>query len=219
MKSDRVCVHCGLCTDEIKLFEDLGPKNGAQISALATQEDFHKGDFLFHLGDAADRVFIVTAGKVKLSDYDEGGKESIYGIAMPGSVIGEESLFAKETFRVYGEALTDVEVCVLTNSDLEALVETDEDFRLNLIRGLADKLKRQDAMIRVLRIPNAKDRLEAFLKLRQDQLGDSVIELTQETISASINVARETVSRKLQALADEGVIELEGYKKIIVKNG
>ena len=42
--------------------------------------------------------------------------------------------------------------------------------------------------------------------------------LTREDMANYIGVARETISRKLKKLEDEGIIKLAGNKKIIVLN-
>ena len=47
---------------------------------------------------------------------------------------------------------------------------------------------------------------------------DRYIILNQENIASSINMTRETVSRKLSQMEKEGYIENIAYKKIRIKN-
>ena len=45
-----------------------------------------------------------------------------------------------------------------------------------------------------------------------------IIPLTREDMANYIGVTRETISRKLSNLQDEGIIKLVGNKKIIINN-
>lgn len=47
---------------------------------------------------------------------------------------------------------------------------------------------------------------------------DNFVSLNQENIASSINMTRETVSRKLSELENDGYIENIAYKKIRIKN-
>jgi len=51
-----------------------------------------KGQLIFSQGDAADAVFYVQAGRVKLTVLSEQGKEAVVGILEHGSFFGEGCL-------------------------------------------------------------------------------------------------------------------------------
>lgn len=72
-------------------------------------------------------------------------------------------------------------------------------------------------MNRLLTIPDAKDRLEEYLLFRKRYIKQAEIELSRQTIASAINLSRETVSKKLQELQQEGKITLQGYKSIVVE--
>ena len=214
MKEKFNCVACHLCTNNIKIFQDLSFESQKLIMAMADHKIITKGERLFNVGDDADKMVIVHNGKIKLSEYDEEGKEYIYDIATSGYVIGEDMLFTNGSFRFSAEALTDTRVCIITNSGLEDLLEKDGDFRINLIKSLAEKNRLQEKLIRLLKISDSEERLKEFLYLRADLIKKDTIELTREDISLYVNLSRETVSRKLQSLEKKGFVELDGYIKI-----
>jgi CRP-like cAMP-binding protein len=68
--------------------------------------------------------------------------------------------------------------------------------------------------VQLLSVNDAKARIAGFLLLRNNRLKGKTIELTREDMAAYINIRRETISRKLGELKEEGAIKLDGNKKI-----
>jgi CRP-like cAMP-binding protein len=53
---------------------------------------FERSQHVFKQGDAADAVFYIQEGKVKLTVLSEQGKEAVVGILEPGQFFGEGCL-------------------------------------------------------------------------------------------------------------------------------
>ncbi|NLW52233.1 MAG: Crp/Fnr family transcriptional regulator [Tissierellia bacterium] len=217
INKNYACDKCGLCINKIEIFEDFDAVEQMSIASQAMHEFYKKGSIIFSPQDAANRIIIITKGKLKLSDYDDEGKEYIYDIATSGDIIGEETLFSDDSYGMFGEALTDINICILSSDSLEELIALDSDFRNKFIKSLGRKFMKQRQENKLLSIFDAKDRLYQFLLMRSRKVNSNVIELTRDNIASTINVSRETVSRKLKELEEEGTIELVGYKKIIIK--
>jgi CRP/FNR family cyclic AMP-dependent transcriptional regulator len=81
---------------------------------------FPKKQTIFTQGDAADAVFYVQTGKVKLTVVSKAGKEATIGILGEGGFFGEGSL-AGQTLRMgSATAMTD---CALLRIDRKAMME------------------------------------------------------------------------------------------------
>lgn len=212
------CSKCGLCINKIEIFEDFDTDEQVSIASQAVYKQYKKGSIVFTPDVKANKIIIITKGKLKLSDYDDEGKEYIYDIVTDGQVIGEETLFSEDSYGLFGEALTDLNLCILSSESLEELITLDSDFRNRFIKILGRKFIKQRQENKLLSIVDAKERLHQFLSMRSEKLNSNVIGLTRDTIASSINISRETVSRKLKELEEEGIIELDGYKKIILTN-
>jgi len=72
---------------------------------------------------------------------------------------------------------------------------------------------------------NAEERVSAVLlefarKYGKESQNGIIVELplSREGIANYIGVARETVSRKMNMLQEEGIIEMVGNKKVIIRN-
>jgi CRP-like cAMP-binding protein len=76
-----------------------------------TVATFRKNQAVFLQGDAADKVFYIQKGSVKVVVVSEQGKEAIVGILEPGQFFGEGCLNGQQ-FRL--STTTALEDCVIT---------------------------------------------------------------------------------------------------------
>lgn len=87
-----------------------------------------------------------------------------------------------------------------------------------MLNAVGQKLSAANELVQLLSVNDAKARVAGFLLFRSSRIKGETIELTRDDISAYINVRRETISRKLGELRRDGAIELEGNRRIRVKN-
>jgi len=214
----ELCLRCGLCIGSIPLFEHLNAEDQRRIMTRASHEQVPTGTVVFAPDEPADRIVIVRSGKLKLSSYDVDGKEYIYNILTEGDVYGEASVFSAQRFAVYGETLTPAHLCTLTTATIEAMVASDAELGIKLIKALGRKVAEAQEKARLLAIDDAGERVIRYLIMRYRSLGSSEIGLSRRTVAASINLSRETVSRKFSELETAGLIESVGYKRIRLLN-
>ena len=81
--------------------------------------DFSKNQTIFTQGEAADAIFYIREGKIRLSVVSKGGKEATLGILSEGDFFGEGSL-AGQTLRM-GSATAMTE-CELLQIDRKAMM-------------------------------------------------------------------------------------------------
>src|SRR6202045_3109421 len=91
----------------------------ARVGAGKTVLEFHKNQHVFEQGDAADTVFYIQKGKVKLTVLSEQGKEAVVGILEPGQFFGEGCLNG-HPLRI--ATTTAMEECVITSITKEAMI-------------------------------------------------------------------------------------------------
>lgn len=212
------CVQCGLCVNKIELFEDFTNEEQLMLMKNASHMEVSRGEIIIFPDDKVDKFYIVLNGKLKLSNYDDQGKEYIYDIVTSGKTIGEDLLFSDKKFDMYGEAISKLHICMLTKESLESFIGKNPEFAMKFIRSLGKKSTENRQKAELLSVSDSKKRIAKFLIFRSKEIQADEIELSRENISSAINITRETVSRKLNELAKEGLIELEGYKKIKLIN-
>ena len=214
----KVCKANGSCLSKINLFKEIGVDESKSIYLSANHKDYEKGASIFFVGDLIDKIIILRYGKIKTSIYDEDGRENIRKIYVEGDIIGEDSIFLDKYFESNGVAIEKTGICQIDKETLRSILVKDHNFSLNMIKSLSKKVYETEKLLEILSIRDSYKRLGAFLAYRARITKSNLINLNQENIALSINMSRETVSRKLSQMEEEGYIENQAYKKIRIKN-
>lgn len=214
----KQCQHDDLCIENIEIFNDLSMDSKLDIMSHSNHRFLKDKTILYTPEDRVDSILIVKEGKLKLSNYDEEGVEHIYRILEENDTYGEELIFTDEAYNLYIESIGDTMVCQVTRDYLIPYITENPEFAKKLIENLGKKLKESMTITKLLFIRDPKERLEGYLVNKCEETGSNVITLSRETIGREINLSRETVSKKLTEIQQEGNVDLEGYKKVIVKN-
>src|SRR5579859_7883601 len=79
---------------------------------------FRKGTVIFSQGEAADSVFYINKGRVKIAVTSEQGKEAIIAILGAGSFFGEGCLIAQPLRLASATAMTDCALLRVTKASM-----------------------------------------------------------------------------------------------------
>lgn len=217
----EVCKDCALkggCISKVKLFKDLEIDESNSLLFSAIHKDYDKNETIFSSSDLIEKIIVIRYGKIKTSLYDENGKEYIGNIFSESDTIGEDSIFLNKTYEKNGIAIEKTGVCEIDKKAIKNILLNNPNFCIKMIENLSKKLYQTNKQLEIISIKDPYKRLAAFLLQRSRLISSSTIELNQENIAISTNMARETVSRKLAVLEDKEVIKLLAYKKIKIIN-
>lgn len=221
------CVKCSgkYCATKVSIFSTLQIDQLQEITNLIIRRNYKKGQIIFFEGDISDKLYIINKGKIKVFKYTKEGKEQILYILSEGDFIGDLSLLKKGKFQFNAEALEDVNVCTLAKDDFDKILKENPHITLSILEDVHDKIVGLENLIQRLSTKDVESRLAGALISFIKDFGnntDKGIELTiplsREDLANYIGITRETISRKLSSMQDEGIIELVGNKKIIIKN-
>jgi CRP-like cAMP-binding protein len=91
----------------------------------------------------------------------------------------------------------------------------------HMLRHLAEKVQRDSEFRALLSIHNTSRRVYNFLELFKQQNGDSteVVENlpTHQDIAIMINTSRETVTRAILTLVQQGIVEKDAQHRLIIR--
>ncbi|MDQ4110861.1 MAG: Crp/Fnr family transcriptional regulator [Actinomycetota bacterium] len=205
------------------LFSELDDESMTAMLAMMGQARLRRGEVLFHEDDAADRLYAVVAGKVKLSRASAGGQDSLLAILGPGQVFGELSLFDPGRRSSTVTAVTDqVELASLSHDDLLRLLDGRPGVTRGLLALLSGRLRRANDVIGDLVFADAPRRVAKALLDLAERFGVQTEEgvhvrhdLTQEELAQLVGAARETVNKALADFAAKGWVRLESRSVII----
>ena len=78
---------------DLHFLEDLTPAENAMIRKMGTIRKFKKGQFVFHVNDSCEHVYVLQKGIAKASLVSPEGKEIITALRKPGDIIGLTAIF------------------------------------------------------------------------------------------------------------------------------
>ncbi|MTI48845.1 Crp/Fnr family transcriptional regulator [Sporosalibacterium faouarense] len=227
MEEKKNCPVCEnkYCANKVSIFSVLEDKELKEVTDLIIHKKYKKGQIICFEGDVSDRLYIISRGKIKVFKYTKEGKEQILYILSEGDFIGDLSLLKRSSFKFNAEALEDVAVCTLGKNDFDNVLKENPEIALKILEVVHDRIMRLEDLIQSLSTNDIEARIASLLLSFIKDFGiveeDNIvlnIPLSREDMANYIGVTRETISRKLSSMQDEGTIELSGNKKIIIKN-
>jgi CRP-like cAMP-binding protein len=174
-----------------------------------------KKQIVFSQGDAADAVFYIQAGKIKLTVVSSQGKEAVVAMLEPGSFFGEGCLAAQLVCMTTATAAED---STLVRIDKQAMIRTLHDdptfSALFLTYLLARNIRIQEDLVDQL-FNSSEKRLARILILMahfgKEGKPETVIpKISQETLAEMIGTTRSRVSFFLNRFRKLGFVHYNG---------
>jgi len=189
-------------------------KNGKSV------QEFRNRQRIFSQGDAADAVFYVQKGKVKMTVVSKRGKEAVIGMVEPGQFFGESSLVAGHPLRM--ASATSIGHSTVFRLEKEALVRLlheDVEFADRFVSYTLSRTVRVEEDLVDQLFNSTEKRLARVLLLLanfgQDGKPQPVIpRISQETLSQMVGASRPRVSSFMNKFRKLGFIEYNGGLRV-----
>jgi len=178
--------------------------------------DLKKGQTVFSQGDAADAVFYVQKGKIRLTVISKRGKEATISLLGSGSFLGEECIATIQPQRMAtATALTPASVLRIERTEMIRVLHEEKLFSEVFVTYLLARNSRIQADLVDHLFNSSEKRLaRALLLLAQfgkDGAPDTVVpKISQETLAEMIGTTRSRVSFFMNRFRKMGFIEYNG---------
>ena len=208
----------------LPLFAALDADAAAALSNAMTSRAVPRGHVVFHEGDPGDRLFVVVAGKVKISRASSDGRENLLAVLGPGEMFGELSLFDPGARTATASTITDSTLASLDHDDLRPVLLERPGVAVELLRALAQRLRRTNEAMADLVFSDVPGRVAKALLDLSDKFGETADDglrvqhdLTQEELAQFVGASRETVNKALSEFANRGWLRLEGRSVVLLE--
>lgn len=208
---------------QVTLFDCLGDPEIEALTALTFSRTFDKGQVIILAEETGDTLFIIRGGQVKVSLIHEDGKEFILSLLGQGEVFGELSLLDDRPRSANVTAMVETELLMLRRSDFLDLVGRVPQIAVSLLEELASRLRRTDDQVEGLALLDVHHRVaKTLLRMAEDggQTSPEGILIrrrpTHQQLANMSGTTRETVTRALKQLQDEGYIRISGRQILIL---
>ena len=196
------------------IFENLSDEEIKQVTDQAIIRNYKKNHILIFQDSPVDKVYIVKNGLLKAFRMYE-DKELILGLMNKHSIIGELELFADEKAISSIEVMEDAEIYSFTKNTFNEIASNNSKLMKNIFKIYNQRFKQLNSHIQLLSFKNVFTRVcSTLINLSHfNQEGDLIIEgINQTTIGNIASTTRESVSKTLNTLQKEGILQLESRK-------
>jgi CRP/FNR family transcriptional regulator len=191
------------------------------MRALGTMQRLRPEQSVFHEGDAAKRVFMVTHGALKLYTLLADGRRQITGFMFPGDFLG---VSVDEEYAFTVEALEETELWWFSREAFDRFICEHPKVERELYRLAAHELAEAQRQMVLLGRKAAAERLASFFLslLERAERASGVLEQAFDLPMSRIDIAdylgltKETVSRMLAHLRSRGLIRLQAQDRVEV---
>lgn len=198
------------------LFGPLDAADSAALAPLLHLRRYEAGRVVFQRGDAADEVFQIRSGQLRISVCSLDGRELAFRIAGPGAIVGEIGVIDGGRRSADVTAARASEVLTLARDDLLRLIASRPTMAIGMSRFLCSRLRETSEQLEAQALYCVEARLAHFL-LRELNLTGAAkgqMELTlcvsQSEIAALIGASRPKVNVAFSALEERGAIRRRG---------
>jgi CRP-like cAMP-binding protein len=187
----------------------------SRIDDGKTTRAYRNKQVVFSQGDAADAVFFIESGKVKLTVVSTRGKEAVVGVLEKGSFFGEGCLAAQPLRMATASAIQPTGLTRLGKSSMVALLHREPEFAESFTAYLLSRNVRIEEDLVDQLFNSSEKRLARTLLLLahfgKESRPETVIpKVSQETLAAMVGTTRSRVSFFMNRFRKMGFIHYNG---------
>lgn len=175
-------------------------------------------------GDHMDFVASVVTGIASLSQTMEDGRTQMVGLLLPSDFIGRPG---REAAAYDVTAVSNLTLCCFRRKGFEDLMNSTPHIGQRLLEMTLDELDAAREWMLILGRKNAREKIASLLailarreaSLHLTSVGASTafdLPLTREAMADYLGITLETVSRQISSLKREGIVQLEGKRRIVI---
>ncbi len=211
--------------ESVNLYQTLCPHKVKTMAEKHTYNHYKKDQFIYFPEEAAQDIFMIVSGRVKIGHYLEDGKEVVTAILSTGEIFGELALAGEEKRRDFAQSMDgNTTICPLSIMDLKELMKVNKELSFSLLKLVGLRLMKVERKLELLVFRDARTRIVEFLKDAASWKGKKVgfetmipTRLTHKDIAALTGTSRQTVTTILNELKEKNLINFD-RKKILIRD-
>lgn len=207
----------------IPLFSELNNRDLEKITLVASKQKYHKDNLILIEEEVGSTMFVILSGRVKISRISDDGREVILSILSDGDFFGEMSLLDGHTRSANVTAIEDSVLLVIRREEFLQMLHDFPQIAINLLKELAQRIRKSDEHIKSLSLQDATGRVASTLLriaedsgvFRRGQVEIQELPLQQDLANMA-GTSRETISRVIKSLCNQGYLKKESGKIVIL---
>ena len=190
----------------------------AEVDALARhcpEQNLDAGQCLFQEGTPLTDVYVVRRGVMGLGRRAH-GRRITFLLLRPGDIVGDVAALLGGVALFDAFAVTEAKVVVVPAAGFLEALDLRSPFSRQWAVGLGERVSALQGRLEEVLGGDLRSQIASLLH-HQLEGGSRVVSLTQQTIADLLGVPRTSVTRTLQGLQRQGVVEV-GYGHIAIRD-
>ncbi|MDD4774667.1 MAG: Crp/Fnr family transcriptional regulator [Eubacteriales bacterium] len=208
------------CIHGVPIFAGMTQDEIIEIAGITTAKTYDRGEMVYMAGDTGGKLYVLHTGRVKIFRLNANGREQMIRVVGPGEFMGELSLFSSLPLTDNAQVTENCTMCVIEGTKLRELMAKYASIAFKVMDVLSRRLEEAENLIEAINLTSAEQRLAQTLLNMSAESADAggkevVLNMTKGDLASRLGMTQETLSRRLTAFQDEGLIRLKGRTIII----
>jgi CRP/FNR family cyclic AMP-dependent transcriptional regulator len=196
----------------VALFSGLDDAELEKLSKVSGRKRAERGAFVVRAGENTDSLYILLAGRAKVTNTDEEGREIILAWLGPGEFFGEMGLIDGSPRSANVVAAEPCELLFLSKEAFQRCLQDNFQVTQKLMKTLVLRLREADRKIESLALLDVYGRVaRLLLDMSEVVEGRRVVKkkISKQDMAKMIGASREMVSKVMRDLELSGYIRYE----------
>ncbi|HSF81992.1 MAG TPA: Crp/Fnr family transcriptional regulator [Anaerolineales bacterium] len=203
-------------------FRDLDEGDMQEVCWMSYPRLVEEGSYFFHQGDPALHVYVLTEGRLKLSQLTEAGQQIILRVAVPWQLFGIIGLLPEKTYPVSAQAIENCRAIAWEGEALYRFSNHHPSILANSLNMMSENLREFQDLFRHLATEQVEQRLARLILRLARQVGRKVEEgvlidmaLTRQEMAEMTGSTLYTISRMLSNWERLDIVKV-GRERIVI---
>ncbi len=204
------------------VFGATAPDAVERLARQGAVEPHRRAQVLHYQGDGADKLYLVLAGRVRVSRVGSDGREVVMAHRTAGSIVGEWGVLGHPAQRETAEVAEDARLLVVPTGAAMPLFTQDPKLARALLELTATRRLDAEARLEALQLRTVRSRLAEFVVDGAKRDGHAeprgtVIRsrYTHLEIAQTVGATRETVTLTLAEMKRKGILLIERRRLVV----
>ena len=206
-----------------RLFDNIDKKEIPNIlnNFKSQKRLYEKGNIIIDMGDKVEAIYLILNGKIEISKEYDDTRKNIVNILESGEIFAEAmALSTNKISQITAISLSKSEILKINIKDIfdNNLEKNKNMFIENLLKIISDKNKFLSMKNDILSQKSLRSKIILYLEYMSNMQKSEKINIpySRDKLAEFISADRSALSRELNRLAKEKMIELNGNKINII---
>lgn len=200
----------------IDMFQDLTDAELEELGRTAMERVYPKKTIIFHEGSEREAVFFIADGLVKTYKTNENGHEQIVSFLRQGEMFPHAGFFDDSPYPATAETIVNTSLLAVPVPAFERLLIAHPEMAVKIMRVMSRKIRELQVKLQEISGHDVFERTLSFLVKIAEHYGTRkvgeirvAIPMTHQDFANAIGTSRESVTRLLNQLRKEGIMDMD----------